>query len=215
MRPRWAAFVVTLAFSASAYAGTVYATGTPSFNALTDTGATMNATNMGNLAGAPDGSFATITGIDSNGGSNNDVFTITFAFAPGGPTTSGGSFKLVTGSGGGSWNGLTLSLTNIQWTGGSSPGNNNSSFSGGSTLNSPSTSYSVTNIGWSNDFTGLVLTFVSTQGNNKTATFDAISATSVPEPGTWALFGLGALGLCAFVRAKRRTRVALAPRRAR
>ncbi len=210
MRSIFATVGLLAAASASAYAGPVFATGTPSFAVVTDTSTAMSASTMGNLAGAPDGNSATITGIDSNGGSNNDVFTITFALAPG-QTGSGGSFSFLTGSGGGSWNGITLALTGVQWTGGASPGTNSGTYSVSGTINSASTTYTVTNIGWSSDFTGVVLTFTSTQGSNKTATFDAISATAVPEPATSALFALGSIGLGGFVWTKRRRRGAQRP----
>jgi len=192
---------VVLCIGATSYADLVYATGTPSFAAVTDTGASMAASNLGGIAGAPgDGQQALITGIDSNGGSNNDVFKLTFALTPG-PTD--GSFKIFTGTNASSaWNGITLDLTNVAWTGGSSPGNQTIG-AGVVSLNSPNHTYTVTGIGWSSDFTGVVLTFTSTQGTNKTASFDALGVSSVPEPGSVALFGIGAAALVVVARRKR------------
>jgi len=200
--PLAAAFVAGLAIPA--YAGTVYASGTPTFNAVTDTNNVMVASNLGNLAGAPDGNSASITGIDANG-ANNDVFTLTLALAPG---QTNGTLVIFTGSTG--WNGLSLDVVNVAWTGGAAPGSQ--SFSTGVfSMNTASTTYVISGLTWSIDFTGVVVQFQDTQGNNKLATFDAIAVVQAPEPGTAALFGLGAacLGAAAW---RRRRRRGVAPR---
>jgi hypothetical protein len=192
-----AAFVVGLA--APGYAGPVYATGTPTFNVVTDTNNVMSASNLGNAAGAPDGNSASIVGIDANG-ANNDVFTLTFAFAPG---QTNGALSIYTGSTG--WNGLSLDVVNVAWTGGATPGSQ--SFSTGTfSMNSQSTTYVISGLTWSTDFTSIVVTFQDTQGNNKLATFDGISTLQAPEPGTSALFALGTVGLSAAAWRRRRRR---------
>lgn len=196
-----AAFLALTAVASAADAALVYATGSTTLTSVFDLDGDQSISGTGNLAGAPDGASVLVRGID---GIFFESFRLTMAFAPG---RTNGSFQLFTGStAGGAWGGFNLALSRVTWSGGTAPGTTTSMVISGGALGASST-YTISSIPWSDDFTSVTLTFnASGLSVNRSASFDAIAANTLPEPGTWALFGTGVVALATSVLRRRSLR---------
>jgi hypothetical protein len=198
------ALVVGLAFSAIAaaaqesQAALTFATlKTAEFDNEDGNGNSVNTTNDQNANGTNDGTVLTVNNINGNATpANRDSFAIQWTFPAGNYTSA---LSIFTGT-----YSASISLTKVEWGGGTF------------TLGSPqamaqNTTNNVTVTGGMSGLTFLKLTFTDTSNGDSNATFtlDAIRLDSapaaVPEPGTLALFGLGAAGVGAWVVRRRKT----------
>ncbi|MCE9637355.1 MAG: PEP-CTERM sorting domain-containing protein [Planctomycetes bacterium] len=189
---------LVLALAGAGYADLTFATGAAGFLLGTDTGTAQTSAGTNAVAGHGDGIYFFVYG-----NTVGDDYTVTIAFAPGTDTEAltiySGYFTSI------------VNLTNVQWTGGSTPGNQNVNVPMLSAVGDGSNAKtSVLGLGWSTDFTGLVLKFTTQigAGDNTTYTIDAISNLSAnnPEPESMALFAVGIAGLGALAWRRRRTR---------
>ncbi len=197
------------ALGATGFADVVYATGNAGFTfseaaygagVFTDTGTALTSAGTDAVHSAPNGVYFFVYG-----NTIGDRYKITVSFAPG---ADNGSLTLYTGHFESITTQLQVSLTNVQWTGGTAPGNQNVSLAlASAAIDGDWVQNTIHGIGWSSDFTGLVLDFTTVGGgDNSTFKLDAISNSINPEPGTMTLFALGAAGLGGFVWRRRGTR---------